>query len=235
MAIQRLTLTQIRNELLRIVGNYASSADADWATDANLYRIINAYGAQVPRKALKIAGIQPGQRAGLSIYRTIVNSATTGAWFVVAAGSATIYCPEDMDQLIGLYDRTNERKLDIVDDVSRWHIDTLRKKPAGPPEAVELLDVVVISSIYRRQGTIHPPTASGVTPSFEGTYFRLPAIMAGTDPDNEYVDCETKYQYLWLYGPAAELLRPNNPSYDRYKTEELELLTALASTAQIVA
>ena len=46
--------------------------------------------------------------------------------------------------------------------------------------------------------------------------------MAGTDSANEYPDADPKYHWLWVYGPAMEILRPSHPAYDRFIALERE-------------
>lgn len=235
MAVQRLTLAQITTEILRITG-YTASSLAPWSSDANLYVVINRYGQRLPLRCAQVAISTLGLSQGtirFDMHRTVVNSATTGTGLRIAASSSTAYLPTDFDAAISWWDRTNNRRIRPIVGVAKWH-DEVKTKPAGPPEAIEILGVVLDSSDWRRQATLHPATVSGVTPSVELTYYRLPAIMPGSAPSSEYPDTDIKYQDLWIYGPVLELMRPGDPAYDRYAALEKELLVDLAQTAKAV-
>ena len=248
MAIQRLNLTQIRTEILRIVGNYADSTKADWRTDSNLYRIVNLYGQQLGIRSAMAArdNLPPGvKRLCFDMYKTHVESTASASdtGLVISAGEPRpVYLPVDYDHHISFYDLTNSRPIDVVTDVTKRHLN-LKKLTAytpsgagltpfaGPPEAIEILHYITISSTWRRTAILYPNLGVS-TVVIELYYYRLPAIMAGTDPDNEYVDADPKYQYLWIYGPVCELTRPNSPTYDRYKSLETDLLVDLAATGK---
>ena len=231
MAIQRLNLTQIKTEILRIVG-VASSSVSDWETDANLYRIINMCGQQLSLRAAQAA--RPNLPHGktqlrFDMYKTVSNASTVGSGLIVAASSSTLYMPVDFDHWISFYDTTYLRRIDVISDVAERHIK-IKQKQSGPPEVIELMNFAANSSQWQRVGIVYPATPTGTAPAIELYYYRLPATMAGTDPDNEYPDCDPKYQYLWIYLPACEVMRPNNPSYDRYNSLGNELLIDLAAT-----
>jgi len=228
MAIQRLSLSNILTELLRIVG-FASSTVSDWATNDNLYNIVNRYGQSIPVRMSQAA--QSPKRLLCDMWRTVVDSSTSGTdVLIVAAGSSTLYLPVNCDYVVGIYDNTNGSKVEVITDVARWHIDEIKKKDPGPPEVVELLGYTTYAtdSTWRRYGTIYPATVTGTLPSLTITYYRLPAIMPGVAIETEYPDADPKYHSLWIYGPAAELLGPSNPAYDRYAALEKELLLDLA-------
>jgi hypothetical protein len=232
MAIQRLSLSNILTELLRIVG-FASSTVSDWATNANLYNIVNRYGQSIPIRMSQAS--QSPKRLLCDMWRTVVASAATGTdAMLVAAGSSTVYLPVNCDYVVSVYDVTNKAKVEIITDIDRWHIDDIKKKDPGPPEVIELLGYTdyATDSSWRRYGTIYPATVTGTTPSFTLTYYRLPAIMPGVAIETEYPDADPKYHSLWIYGPAAELLGPSNPAYDRYAALEKELLLDLATVSR---
>ena len=234
MAIQRINLTKIKTELLRICG-YGSSATADWTSDANLYNVINRYGQSIPSRMMETA--QRPNRLVCDMWRTVVNSSNVGTDVpIVAAGSSTIYFPVNLDYLVGIYDLTNKRIVPIISDVSRYWIDELRTQMVGPPQKIELrgYETYATDSTWRRVGTIWPSTETGITPSFEVTYYRLPSIMAGVTPDDEYPDADPKFHSLWIYGPALELLSPSNPTYDRFVQLEKAMLLELAQASVVV-
>lgn len=234
MAIQRINLTKIKTELLRICG-FATSATADWGSDANLYEIISRYGQSIPSRLMEAT--ESPNRLLCDMWRTVVNSSTSGTDIpIVASGSSTIYFPVNMDYLIGVYDLTNKRNVPVVADVSRYWIDELRTLTSSPPQKIELRgwETYATDSTWRRVGTIWPPTVSGTVPSFEVTYYRLPAVMPGSDADNEYPDADPKFHSLWIYGPALELLSPANPTYDRFVQMEKAMLLELAQASRTV-
>ena len=236
MAITRLSLSDIETELLRIVGNYPTSPDSDWKTTAALYRIINTYGQKLVMKAAQfVKSAPPGRQVRIDMYRTTTNSTTTGSGLLVSSGGSVIYLPVNCDLPLTLYDRTAGAQVPFVRNVRAYHQDLLDMLP-GTPAACELLDYVTVpvESTWARQGVLYPATASGVTPSLTLEFYRLPASMATDMADATYPDCDPKYDWLFVYGPACDLLRPENPTYERYKAMETEMLKELAVTAKIV-
>ena len=65
----------------------------------------------------------------------------------------------------------------------------------------------------------------------ELTYYRLPAVMPGSDTSTEYPDGDYKFHYLWVLEPVLELLRVDDPAYDRYLAKEKELMREFVGTA----
>jgi hypothetical protein len=233
MAVQRLTLTQIKTELLRIAGGYDGSTSADWLTDANLYRIVNLYLQRLPARCAQVARELKLPVAGNSMHFTMWRrsaTATTSAGegnLVVVAGSSTVTIPTDHDETISWYDETDKRLLTEVTNVDKYD-SRLRDLPPGPPVVVEMTGI----SSARKTGKFYPATKSGVTPVITLTYFGLPAKMAGSAPDTEYPDIGAKWESLSIYGPALELTRPSSPTYDRYAALERELLVDLAFSSE---
>lgn len=235
MAVQRLSLDNIKTELLRIAG-YESSARADWQTDANLYRIINMYGQRLSLRAAQVAreaGLPPTGVPRFDMYKTRTTVTLAGGETSSDVRPQTTFAfPEDYDHWISFYDLTHKRPIRPTTEVSRWHLEKLKQKPLGPPEAIEIVDAYLSGSTWQRRGFTYPPSPSGVNPTVELWYYRLPAIMAGTSPTAEYIDADVKYHSLWIYGPAVELLRPDDPVYDRYASLERELLLDLVYTGR---
>jgi hypothetical protein len=238
MSVQRTSLTSIKTELLRIVG-HETSAYADWDTDARLYEIINRYGQRLPLRASQIARenkIPIG--AGIprfDMYKTRTTVTLTGGETDSnSLPQTTFKFPTDFDHWISFYDETHKNEVVVTTEVTRLHLDRLKKKNPGVPEAIEIGDFYLDSTIWRRRGFIYPPSPSGMSARLELWYYRLPAVMPGTDPDNEYVDADVKYHSLWIYGPACELLRPDDPQYERYSRLEKEMLVDLVASARMI-
>jgi len=239
MAIQRMSLAQIETNVLQLLG-YASSAVAPWASQANFYIRVNQYMQRLPQKATALArsmGII-GQTSGplrFDMWRATATSSTAGAGnIVVAAASATIYFPTDYDKWISLYDATNGKTLDVAEEVDRYHVDRLRNKPAGPPEACEILGMATGDSAWRVKATLHPATAAATTPSLILTYWRIPASMAGSSPSSEYPDIDAKFEYLAVAGTARDIAPPNHAQIPRLDAIEKEMLVEMALTGRAV-
>ena len=234
MGVQRLTLNQIRDMILHACGA-AASTSAFWGTDANLFLKINMVGQNIPAKVgmLLKAG---GRKVGIDFWKTQVTSATSGTGLVIAAGSSTGYCPVNYYHYESFYDLTNGSRIHVIEDPVRHQatLENLKKKPAGPPEAVEFLDMATLSTNWQRKFIILPSTVSGVTPSVQLTYYRLPASMPGDDGDAEYPDAPIEYHALWAYGTIMEVLARSDPEYDRYKMLNDEMLQAVAAHAKIL-
>ena len=235
MAISRLTLTQIRNEILRIAG-YDSSGLAPWSDDATLLRQVNSYASRLTARCAQVL-----RESGMPISTGTVHFDMwryTGT-LDATSGSQTVTFPVDYDRWISFYDSTNKRRLEVVTEVDRWHVRKLRDKPAGPPEAIELMGFgTAVSGLPStggegvRVGKLYPATVTGTTPSISLHYWRLPTAMPGNNFDLEYPDCDPKFQMLWVYGPALEFLRPSDPGFARYQGLERELLIDLAYGAK---
>jgi hypothetical protein len=229
MAVQRLSLTNIQTEILRIVGNYTTSNDADWRTDANLYQIINRYGQSLTTRVAAAVGLPS---VSLPMYRTTATSGTAASNDIfVTASSPTIFLPINLNEIISLYDVTNKRPLHPIRDVDLDYND-VASKVAGVPDFYELLDFVDDGSgNWRQKALLHPAPHTGITPSLRLKYYRLPAVMPGDTPQTEYPDADVKYHSLWIYGPVVELMAPNSPIFDRYVALERGLLMDLARAA----
>lgn len=213
MTIQRLTLANIETEILRAAG-YSSSTLADWKTQANLVSIINRYVHSIPARIAAIL------KSPVPMYQDMWRSTGT---LSCTSGSSTAYLPADCDAVISLWDSTNSRPVYLIED-GDVEIERYRLKPAGPPERVEVLGYATNVATWQKKCTIWPATMTGVTPSIAVKYYRIPA--SGTAGD--YVDADPRYDSLWVAGVACEVLAPTNPSYDRYKAQEQELLADLA-------
>lgn len=221
MPIQRLTLANIIAELRRIYGEPTAATSA--FTDAQAVLLINGYGQRLATRCAQVAG-RPDKTPRFDMWRT--NGTLT-----CSAGSATVYFPLDYDSYIEFYDSTNRRPIYPLEKVNKYAYRTLRHKALGPPEAIEIRDFATVSGDWRRQGTIYPTPPSSITPSIALVYHRLPVAMPNSSPSSEYPDVDPKFQWLFVYGPACELLRSNDPSYNRFQELERELLKELAATA----
>ena len=215
MAIQRLSLSNIATEIKRIVGFPGQpSVDTPWSTDTDLYRIINGYGQRLAMRCAQVLGDkkphQPLRAPRFDMYRTRINSEEDSSEdrFSVTTGSSQVLFPENLDEIISIWDLEYERTLDKVEDVDRWHHDLRRRKP-GPPEFYELNGITHAVDPHRRFALLYPAPPAGFLPSLHMNYWRVPSVMAGTDPANEYPDADPKYDWLWVYGPAMEILRPS--------------------------
>ena len=223
MAVQRITLAQIVTELFRISG-FADSASAPWLTDANLYIIINNYQQRLVSRVAQVAaaaGIKTAAKIRLGMWKTQANLTAT-------SGSSTVHFPTDYDQFESFYDNTYAKPIEAISEVNRWHIRKLRSRPSGPTEAIEILDYVSNAATWQRRALLWPTVQTGITPSISCTYWRIPAAFTGAG--TEYPDGDYKYHNLWIYGPALEILRPEDPDYSRYEALEKELLLEIALT-----
>ena len=231
MAITRITLRDIEDDILRIMG-FSASEKAPWKTSGYLYRIINRYIQNLPIRCAAV--MQLPVDAGsirFDMYKTVSNSSGSGTGLVCTAGSSTVTLPENFDRTISWYDLTEKRQFDEISGADRWFVDALVTKPSGSPvEAVELMDFVD----GRRRGTLYPSIAATVTPSIRLTYYRLATSMPGSSPDSEYPDVDPKYQDLCVCGPVVELARNTGFEFDRYTAMEREYLADLAATARSV-
>lgn len=233
MAVQRLTLNQIRDEILHITGA-ASSATAYWGSDANLFLYINRVGQSIP---VKVGMLMDSPKAVLiDFWKSKADSSTTGTGLVIAAGSSTGYLPVDYYYYDSFYDLTNKNAIDVIENPAkrRRSIELLKKKPAGPPEAIEILGMALNGSNWHRSFALVPSTVSTVTPSVQLVYYRIPASMPGADGTAEYPDAPVEYHPLWIYGTVVELMARSDPNYDRYKLLHDELIQALAKQARAV-
>lgn len=236
MAVQRLSLADITTRILQIFG-ISASTKAFWASDANLYMYINMVGQSIPAKVgMVLSPDRPLTAVLIDFWKTKVSSAGSGTGFVLTSGSSTGYLPVDFYYHDTIYDNTAKREIEVIESATdkRRKVEYLKKKPAGPPEAIEILGMATSGSNWQRQITIHPPTLSGVTPSMDMWYYRLPASMPGASAAAEYPDAPVQYHPLWIYGTMIELLAPRDPQYDRYKALHDEMIQAVAMQAKAI-
>ena len=226
MAVAILTAEEIELEVLRIAG-FRQSSRAPWHTTERLLSIMNGYGQRLGMKlngvarSLGIVGV--GEVARFDMWRTVAD-------LTIKAGQQVGYLPGDYDHYVSFWDSTNRKRIDVIQDVDKFH-PGLRTMPAGAPEYVEILDFVPYEGEVCRQVKVHPATESGITPSISVTYWRLPRAM------NDLVDspdCDPKYGQLWIYGTACEVLRPGDGGFARYQALEAEMLNELAATAKAI-
>jgi len=231
MAVSRISLSDIENEILRIMG-YASSDAAPWKSSPNLYRVINGYMQRLPSRLIQVTQTIKDQNQRLPVTNLPrFDMWKTSGSLTCTSGSSTVHFPVDYDHYISFWDATNKRPLYPVEDVYKYHSD-VAVRPAGPPEFIEIQGYVLNSTVWQRKGILWPSTATGVTPSITLNYWRLPAIMAGTSPTAEYPDIDVKYQNLAIYGPVVELAMPNSQEFDRYSQLEQNLMIEIALTAR---
>jgi len=235
MAIQgRHNLTTIVDAIRFNIGEEGSTRNESKIADAtgtgyqwSLRKAVNSYLQHIrtnvnSRIRAEGVSIRHGELF-LPFYRTS-GSLTT------SSGSATAYFPEDYDGLISLWDSTESRPLQVVDNPTKYHYQ-LRKKPPGPIEYVILQGNVLNGSTWQRQATLYPSPPTGTTPSIAIEYYRLPATMDVSDPDNAYPDIDPEFQDVLIVGVTAELMRADDPRYEDYRTKETELLLSMARGA----
>lgn len=237
MAVQRLTLNQIITQILNITG-FDSSDVAPWESDANLTVKINMTTQKIGQKVARIilgtgADVSKGN-VKLDMWRSSADStASTGAGnLVVSSGSSTVQLPADYDHWKSFWDSDLEQWFYPIERNHTQYMQRLLKRPPGPPEAIEILGYG--GTNWQRQCTLYPTPPTGVTPSITLDYWRIPAVMPGSDADNEYPDGDYKFHYLWVLEPVLELLRPDDAAYNRYKEVEQEMMLELAATARSV-
>lgn len=221
MAVQRLSLSDITTELRRIVGEATPANSA--VTDAQIATIVNGYGQRLATRCAQIANRQASYPR-FDMWRT-------DGTLTCTQGSATVHFPSDYDSYIEFYNSTDRRPIYPAARLSSYAYTTLKHKAPGPPEVIEILDFVSSLSVWRRRGIIYPTPPASVTPSISLLYHRLPAVMPNSAPTSEYPDADPKYHWLWVYGPATELLRPTDSTYSRFQELEKELLKELAASA----
>jgi hypothetical protein len=228
MAIQRLTLADIENNILEITG-YESSTLAPWKTSARLYNRINTYMQRLPQKITALA-----QNAGLA-------DPTSGPlrfdmWKSTATitgtlGSQDVWLPADYDHYISFYDNTNAAPIDPVEEVDKYHLDNLRNADAGPTRAIEILGYALNSAVWQRKAKLYPAVEPTLTPSIALTYWRIPASMSAI---GDYPDLDPKYEAIVIHGPIRDLARPSSPEYGEWKALEEEILVQMALTARSI-
>jgi hypothetical protein len=236
MAVQRLSLENIRDRIFQVFG-VTESARAFWSSDANLYTYINMVGQSIPVKVgLVLAPNQSAATICVDFWRTKVTSATTGTGLMIAESSSIGYLPVDYYWQESFYDNTAKRKLDVIVNAANRSrsIANLKNKVAGPPEAIEILGMTANGSNWQRAFTIHPSTKRWVTPSVDLIYFRIPTSMPGSDATAEYPDAPVEFHPLWIYGTIMELMARSDPNYDRYKQLHDEMIQAIAKQSRVV-
>lgn len=224
MAVTKLSLNEIRQMVRILLGETTASlsrvANSDTSTDkASLTKFVNAYGQSIPNKLNLLA---QGDVIYPDFWRTSGSMTET-------SGSSTVTFPADYVRYISFYDRTNRRPLKTTQEVARWHLDRLKRKPEGPPEAIEILGV---DSSQVWQATLWPPTVGGVTPDIEVVYWRMPANMPDTDSTTEYPDAPPQFHYLWVAGTVMLLMSSDDPVYERFKQQEQEYLMGMLKSAK---
>ena len=235
MAVLRMTLAQIITEILHITG-YDSSVNAPWETEANLIRKINMTAQKIAQRStdiLRAEGMMSKDGVvHFDMWRaTIDSTASAGAGnLVVTAGTSTGDLPADYDHWISFYDLTHERFFYPITQFHQERYRRLRREPAGPTKAIEIYEFS--GSNWQRQFRLLPDVESGVTPSIRMYYHRLPAIMPGSDTSAEYPDGDYKFHYLWVLETVLELLRIDDPAYNRYQEEESRIIRQLVATAR---
>lgn len=228
MAVALLTAEDIEVEVLRISG-YRQSSRAPWRNSENLLGIMNRYGTRLATKlngvarALGIVG--PNDTVRFDMWRTVDDLA-----FSTGGGQQTGYLPADYDHYVSFWDSTNDRRIDPIQDVDKYH-NYMKNKPSGPPEYAEILGFEVYGGKWRRAVKMHPATESEITPSVSVTYWRLPRDMRTL---NDAPDCDPKYAMLWVYGTVQEVSRPADAQYVRYQELENTMLNELAATARAI-
>lgn len=225
MSTQKLNLTTIIDMVRVNIGELDTTVsrvdDSDDTTNyASLPAVINAVGNMLPGKLGSLMRNEGMPLPGGMLYPYFLR--TVGS-LTTSAGSSTVTFPADYASLISLYDNTNKAPLYLVGDVNEYHLQRLRTKPPGPPEAIELTGL----SSQAWQGRVWPLTESGVTPSIEVVYYRIPAEMPNSSPTTEYPDAPPNWHMLWVYGATVEMMRQDDPSYNRYLEREREMLLEL--------
>lgn len=238
MSVARFTLQNIvdliRLNLGELVAANSKIADAD-PTDSGsagqgqtgLYNVVNNYLQSLPLRVagvMKELGVSPKDGVvQLSMWRTGPTALTA------SAGSSTVTFPADYYRWISFWDTTYLRSIFPITPPGRFSTRRVIRKAPGPPERI----VIGGFSSGARQGTLYPGVLSGVTPTINLEYYRLPARMdpATTSPASTYPDIDPAFQDLCIVGPTVKLLGSDDPSFSRFKEEEHALLVGLAYTA----
>ena len=231
MAIDRLSLTMLRVMIRRAIGE-PDSADSI-LTDAQLTDTINAYSLNISFKATRLHQQRDPR------YRGVVRF---GQWRDVAtitgtSGSSTIYLPIDYDQYISFYDETaatSRHPIYPIVDVNRWFSEGVREAPPGPSRRILLLNWELNGSAWQRRADLWPSVQTGVTPSVVMYYWRLPAALVDSAPTTNFPDADPKFHRLWVVGPVLELMRSNDPTYERWFQEEQALLAQMVEADGVI-
>jgi len=145
--------------------------------------------------------------------------------FTVTSATATGSLPADFDLPISLYDTTNNRFIKIIDTYDTTQYRRWREGRAGPTRALQLQDW---NGTAKRQFRLLPDVAPSTVPALRMEYYRLPATMA-TASNSVFPDGDYKYHYLWILETVLELLRIDDPAYDRYVALEKDMLIEMSS------
>lgn len=230
--VQRLTLSQIETDILRITG-YSASTLAPWLTSANLYLRVNAYIQALPVKLAQLVSVlresgkmPPG--GGVPRWDMWRTEGTVDC----KAGVSQAVLPEDYDTYVSFWNALSNDPIDVVENVAKYHIH-LKKKPAGPIEAVEIMGSIPQMSAPMTKRVLNLYPTPSVDQAIQLVYWRIPRAMPGSSATTEYPDIpDPRYEQLAVFGPAVELLRPNDPDYERYLAAEQNLLRDAALTAR---
>ena len=205
-------------------------------TDANIVKVMNRYIQQLPTRAAMLL-----RQEGISVKESTLHfdmwrdqwtsTVTPGSdSLVVTAGSSTVNLPDNYDHFISFYDLTHKKHIPVISlaDSENIKIEELLNKPAGPPEAIEIYGYTE-DTLWFRTAKLFPDVPSGVTPSLRLEGWRLPAAAGTVD---EYPDIDIKHEWLLVIGTAAEMMRKDDPNYDRYRQLEVEYMLPLAASAR---
>ena len=223
MAVQRLTLQQIVDSVRRNIGE--ETAAISRITDANLYIVVNRYLQNLPVRLGQLAATEKMNPSDGPIWPTFWK--TTNTSITTAVSDRNIYFPTDLGEIISLYDNTHKRMIYPTSTISRFQIEQLKLRPPGAPEKYELVGYTTNSGSWVQQAVLYPATVSGVTPSFELVYYRIPAEMTAV---GHYPDLPVMFHDLAIVGPTMDLMRPMEPTYARYVDWEKSILTSILRT-----
>lgn len=236
MAAQRSTVADLITEIRRIMGE--PNAARSHITDANILKVMNRYLQHLSVRAagmLKSEGLSvKDSTLHLDMWRESWTSGVGGAEdkLVVASGSSTVNLPSNYDHFISFYDLTHKRHIPVVSllDTENTKIEELLKKSAGPIEAIEIFGYTEDTQWFRT-ARLYPDIPSGITPSIRLEGWRLPAAAETTA---EYPDIDIKHEWLLVVGTAAEIMRKDDPNYDRYQQMEASYMLPLAASARTI-
>lgn len=240
MAIAQASASDLVTEIRRIIGQ----VDADLSTDLPNVRILDMLNRYIQGLTHKVSdfiraeggSIKDGTIKLIFWRQTWVGDVTGGDdVFILAAGSSSFDLPNTFDYLESIYDTTHERELEEVREINKHTTRgrMLRDRPAGPPEAYELLGYTTSSTRWVQQGTLYPSTAAGVTPTLILTGYRKPAILTSqaTPSGSEFLDIDPEYDQIAILGTVVSILSAGDPMVEEYKAQERAMLGQLAMTA----
>jgi hypothetical protein len=222
----------IRLHLGEKLTGYSRLDDDQTATQKwSIYRQINSYLQGIRQhihSRLRTEGVS------LRHGELFLDAYRTSGILTVTAGSSTAYMPVDTDGVITLWDSTNSRKLDFVENPSKYFATRSRRAVPGPPEWIVSEGWALNGSDWQRKVTIYPSTVTGVTPSIAIEYYRIPATMPESDATAEYPDIDPQFQDVLIYGVVTSMMGSVHPAYQEYRTKETELLLAMARHSKVV-